>query len=126
MANQELYKIAQRRIDRRNFRWALWGIDLAILIFFVAAIVVFSDTAYVTLVSAGMLAWGGIFVLHTIITVMAHSRDEDIEKEVAKLREAAMLYEKPKRMRLTEDGEITDDTDADWYHEEAERRLRSE
>ncbi len=126
MADQELYEIAQRRIDRRNRRWTLWGIDLAILIFFVAAIVVFSDTAYVTLVSAAMLAWGGIFVLHTIITVMAHSRDEDIEKEVAKLREAAMLYEKPKRMRLTEDGEIADDTDVHWQHAETERRLRSE
>jgi hypothetical protein len=115
MSNQELYEIARRRIDRRNRRWTLWAVDLAGLIISVAALIFLSNTAYVTLAAAFMMAWAGIFVLHTIVASTAHSRDEDIEKEIAKLREADLAYEKPKRLHLTEDGELAEDED--WVEE---------
>jgi hypothetical protein len=122
MSDRELYEIARQRIDNRNRRWTLWSFDLAGLILSVAAVILLIDTPYQLLSVAVMIGWAGIFTLHTIVAAMGHSRAEDIEKEVAKLREAAseVDFEKPKRMRLTEDGEIMDD--ADWEHEEAERR----
>ncbi len=125
MSDQELYEIASQRVDRRNRRWTLWGFNLAILILSVAAVVLFVDTPYQMTSVAVMLAWAGIFVLHTLIAAIAHSRDEDIEKEVDRLREAGATraYEKPKRLHLTEDGEITEYVD--WEHEEAERELKS-
>ena len=124
MSDQELYEIAHQRIDRRNRRWTLWGFDLAGLILSVAAMILLIDTPYFMISVAVMIAWAGVFVLHTLVAAMAHSRDEDIQKEVAKLREASLdaAYEKPKRLRLTEDGELMDD--ADWEHEEAERKLK--
>ncbi|MBZ0282868.1 MAG: hypothetical protein K8L97_19165 [Anaerolineae bacterium] len=123
MSEQELYGIARQRIDRRNRRWTLWGVDLAGLILSVAALILLSETPYVIVSVAVMIGWAGVFVLHTIMAAMAQSRDEDIEKEVAKLREAAeMDYEKPKRLTLTEDGEITDYADE---YEETERSLHS-
>lgn len=124
MLDQELYQIANQRINRRNRRWTLWSINLAILIISVAAMIFLSDTFYDTISLAFMLGWAGIFVMHTIILGMASSRDDDVEKEVAKLRELAeMGYEKPKRLHLTDDGEISDD--ADWAYEEAESSRKS-
>jgi hypothetical protein len=121
MSEQDLYDIARQRVDRRNRRWTLWAFNLAGLIMTVAGLVLVSDTPYETVGVAVMLAWAGAFVLHTIITVMAHQRDEDIGKEIARLREAA--YEKPKRLKLTEDGEI--EAYADWEEEEAEHSHKS-
>ncbi len=124
MTDQELIKLASQRIDRRNRRWALWSANLAVLIFSVAAVVFLQDSFYSNISIAFMMGWAGIFVMHTIILGMASSRDDDVEKEVAKLRQIAeMSYEKPKRLHLTDDGEITDD--ADWEYEESERSLKS-
>ncbi len=127
MSNQDLYEIAQQRITRRNRRWTLWAIDLAGLIMTVAALIFVSNTPYETIAAAVMMGWGGVFVLHTIVTTMAHSKENDIEKEVAKLREAMPegFYEKPKRLHLTDDGEITDD-ESDVDYEAIERNLKAE
>ena len=123
MADQELYEIAQQRIDRRNRRWTLWAFDLAVLIAAVAVMIFLVDTPYQMISLAVMIAWAGVFTLHTIVAAMAQSRSDDIEKEVSKLREAMpAAYEKPKRLHLTDDGEITDD--ADWAYEEDERKLK--
>ena len=108
MSEQELYQIARRRIDRRNRRWILWAVDLMVLIMLVAALIFLGDTAYVTIGVAGALGWAGIFVLHTIVATMAESRDADIEGEVAKLRDAVGVYEKPKRLEVGEDGELVE------------------
>lgn len=126
MSNQDLYEIAQQRITRRNRRWTFWAIDLAVLIMTVAALIFVSGTPYETLAAAVMMGWGGIFVLHTIVTAMAHSKENDIEKEVAKLREAMPedFYEKPKRLHLTDDGEITED-ESDVDYEAVERKLKA-
>lgn len=121
MSDQELYEIAQQRIDRRNRRWTLWAFNLAGLILSVAAVVFLSDTPLETASIAFMLTWAALFVPHTILAAMAQSRDEDIDKEVFRLRQASSQwdYEKPKRLRLTEDGEITDH--AVWEDDQTER-----
>lgn len=122
MSDQELYQIAQQRIRRRNRRWTIWAFDLAGLIMTVAGLIFFSDTPYVNYAVGIMIAWAGVFTLHTIVAAMNQSQDEDIEKEIAKLREAAG-YEKPKRLQLTEDGEVA--PYEDWADEEVEHTLKS-
>ena len=123
MSNQELYEIARQRIDHRNRRWTLWAVDLAVLIATVGVMILLVDTPYQMISLAVMIAWAGVFTLHTIVAAMAHSRSDDIEKEVSKLREAMPeAYEKPKRLHLTDDGEITDEDD--WAYEEDERKLK--
>lgn len=119
MTNQELYEMARERVDRRYRRWRLWAFNLAGMIFMVALLVLLAETEYVTIATALMMTWAGQFVAHTILAGMAHSRDEDIEKEVAKLSEAA--FEKPKRLGLSEDGEIVEAAGL----EAEERRLRN-
>jgi hypothetical protein len=119
MSDQELYEIARRRIDQRNRRWIFWAIDLMILIMLVAALVFLGDTTYATIGVAALLGWAGIFVLHTIAATMAESRDKDIEGEVAKLRDAVSVYEKPKRLGVGEDGELVEHDN--WEVEEAQR-----
>ena len=113
--------MARERIDRRYRRWRFWAFNLAGLIFTVALLVLLSDSGYETIAAALMMTWAGQFVAHTILAAMAHSRDEDIEKEVAKLR--TVVYEKPKRLGLSEDGEIVEETD--WEADAPERRMRS-
>jgi hypothetical protein len=106
MSEQDLYEIARQRIDRRNRRWTLWSINLAGLIFSLALLILVSETAFATAAAALFMAWGGAFTLHTILAGMAQSRDGDIESEIAKLRDA--VYEKPKRLELSDDGELVE------------------
>ena len=108
MSEQELYEIACRRIDQRNRRWTIWGVDLAGLILTLAALILLGETAYVTLAAAVFMAWAGVFTFHTIVAAMAQSRDKDIQDEVAKLRDAVSVYEKPKRLELAEDGDLVE------------------
>jgi hypothetical protein len=122
MSDQELYEIARRRIDQRNRRWTIWAVDLAGLILSLAALVFLGKTGYATIGAGVFLAWAGIFTMHTIVAAMAQSRDGDIEGEVAKLREV-VAYEKPKRMELSEDGELVERED--WEVEEAGRNRLS-
>ncbi len=122
MSDQELYAIAQQRIDRRNRRWTIWAFNLAGLILSVAALILLGDTAYSQLAAAVFMAWAGVFTLHTIVAALGQSRDGDIENEVAKLRKAT-TYEKPKRLELSEDGELVDLED--WDENEAKAKRRS-
>lgn len=120
MSEQELYQIAQQRINTRNRRWTLWAVDLAGLVLSLAALVFLGDSSYTNIAAAIFLAWGGIFTLHTIVAAMAQSRDGDIEGEVAKLRDA--FYEKPKRLEVGEDGELVERDN--WeYEDSASKRL---
>lgn len=120
MSDQEFYDIATKRIDKRNRRWRLWALDLVGLIFSVGAVILLNSTRFLMLSVAVMVVWMGVFTLHTILASMAQSREGDIEKEVAKLREAAERdYEKPKRLSLTEDGEIAEVID--WQDDETEQ-----
>ena len=109
MSEQELYELARQRIDARNRRWKWWSINLA---GYLISIGVFIALAIARQVAVGLLlfmAWTGVFVMHCILISMAESRASDIEKEVAKLREAS--YEKPKRVELTDDGELEEIVD---------------
>jgi hypothetical protein len=100
----------------------LWSVNLAGLILSLAALILLGKSEYVDIAAAIFMAWAGVFTFHTIMAFMAASRDEDIEGEVAKLREA--VYEKPKRLELGEDGELID-ADDEWEPETAQQRQRS-
>lgn len=118
MSEQELYEIARKRIDRRSRRWTLWAVNLMVLIGSLAGLILFGDTIYETLTLAFFLAVGGVFVFHSIVAAMAETRQGEIEKEVAKLKDAmsrdSSFYEKPKRLELSDDGELVD-PEADDY-----------
>lgn len=120
MSDGELYEIARARIDRRNRRWTFWAVNLAGLVLSLAALILLGPTEYVNVAAAVFMAWAGVFTLHTILAAMAQSREGDIEGEVAKLRDA--LYEKPKRLEVSDDGELVEPDE--WaYEEEQENRL---
>jgi hypothetical protein len=119
MSETELYEIARGRIDRRNRRWTYWTIDLAGLVLSLAALILLSKSPYVTIAAAVFLGWGGVFTLHTILAALAHNRDEDIDKEIDKLRGA--VYEKLKRTEIGEDGELVEQ---DLWETETEREQR--
>lgn len=119
MSEQEIYEMARQRIDRRNRRWTLWAFNLAGLILVLSALILLGDTAYADIAAAVFMAWGGVFTLHTILAALGHSRESDIESEVAKLRGA--VYEKPKRLELTDDGELVDLEDWDENESKVKR-----
>jgi hypothetical protein len=107
MSEDELYEIARQRVDQRNRRWTLWAFNLGGLILSLALLILVKGT----LVTAIFMGWIGVFVVHTIVAALAESRDGEIESQVAKLREAASVYEKPKRLELGEDGELVENSE---------------
>jgi hypothetical protein len=115
MSQQELYEIASKRIDRRNRRWTLWAFNLGVMILAVAGIIFAGDSVYSDYATGFMMLWAAVFVTHTIVLGMTESRDGDIEKEIAKLQDYA--YEKPKRLELSDDGELLDYSE--WQEEDA-------
>lgn len=106
MSDQELYEIARQRIDSRNRRWMWWSIHLAGLVAYVGLFILLADSVYSQIAVAVLVAWGGLFAMHSILLGMAESRTNDIQGEIAKLRE--QVYEKPKRLQLAEDGELVE------------------
>jgi hypothetical protein len=116
MSEQELYEIARQRIDRRNRRWTLWGVNLAVLLLCLGAFIGLVNTALMNISMFLFFAWTGVFVLHTIVLAMSESRDKDIEGEVAKLRNA--VYDKPKRLELSDDGELVEFEDEDYAEQQ--------
>lgn len=127
MSEQELYEIATERIDQRNRRWTRWSIHLATVAGTLMLLIWSSNTAYVNITAGLFLGWGGVFAMHTIWLGMAESREESIEQEVAKLR-AAMdsAYEKPKRLEISDDGELiaSDDKRDEWVYEDERDRAK--
>ena len=125
MSDQELYEIASQRIRRRNRRWILWSLNLGVLILFLAGLILEGGgRAALTF----FLGWGAVFTTHTIILGFIESTDGSIENEVAKLRRAigskgdandSALHDKPKRLELGEDGELSEVED--WEREDAQR-----
>jgi hypothetical protein len=103
MSEDQLYEVARKRVQQRNRRWMLWSIDLGVLILLLANLILMGSTFAVAL----FLGWGAIFVTHTIIAGFAESTQGSIDNEVAKLR-AGLQYEKPKRLELGADGELTE------------------
>ena len=124
MSDSEIYAIVEKRIDQRNRRRLLWAIDLAGLILSLAALIVVSDMTtnpvYEQWAAAVFIGWGGVFTLHSIGLWLAETRQSDIEKEVARLRQVD--YEKPKRLELSEEGELVEPDEWD-EHEERHQNL---
>jgi hypothetical protein len=125
MSDQELYEIASQRIRRRNRRWILWSLNLGVLLLLLAGMILAGGgrTALTF-----FLAWGAVFTTHTIILGFIESTDGSIENEVARMRRAVQskhvasdsaVYEKPKRLELGEDGELSEVED--WEREDAQR-----
>lgn len=121
MSEQELYEIARKRVLRRNRRWTFWTLDLFVMILSLVALILSNGNM---LVVAGFFTWGAIFTAHTIILAFAESTEGSIENEVVKLRKAYERdYEKPKRLELGEDGELTEVDDREY--EDAQRSRNS-
>ena len=122
MSNQEIYEIVERRIDQRNRRRMLWAIDLAGLVLALAGMIAISERAgnsvYGDWAAAVFIGWGGIFTLHTIMLWLTETRQSDIDSEVARL--TRVDYEKPKRLELSEEGELVDPNE--WAMEDEQRR----
>ncbi len=111
MSEEQLYELARKRIDRKNQRWILWGADFLAFLIYVGAFVTFKpgNPGVHNLGVFIALAWIGVLCLHGVIISMTQNRDQQVESEVARLREA--VYEKPKRLELDEDGELVDSPD---------------
>ena len=111
MSEDELYRLAQKRIDRSTRRFLLLGINFFAFLLFVAAfaglgIVPSNVGKFVS------IAWMGVIMLHVILMGVMQYRKEAIESEVENLRRE-IYGEKPKRLDLTEDGELVEDFDAE-------------
>lgn len=120
MSDREIYEIVERRIDQRNRRRMLWAFNLAGLILTLAVLIAsgsLGNSVYEDWAAAIFMGWGGVFTLHSIMLWMAESRENDIEKEVARLRQVD--YEKPKRLELSDEGELVDP--AAWAEEDDQR-----
>src|SRR3954447_14672623 len=122
MSEDQLYEVAQKRIDRKNRRWLSLGVDFLLFMLYIGAFTMF--TGIPRNVGAFMaLAWMGGLVMHVFIVNIWNNRDEAIDGEVAKLRDA--IYEKPKRLELNDDGELTDIDDLDENLDELPVKRRS-
>jgi len=114
MYEDQLYELARKRIDRRNRRWILLGVNFFAFMVYIGIIVMLYSSNVIprSLGAFGALVWLGVLAMHVFILSATQNRDEAIESEVAKLRD--LVYEKPKRLELTDDGELAntdDDTD---------------
>jgi len=123
MSDDQLYELARKRIDRRNRRWLLWGANLVAWLIFIALISITNSPIPEDLGKFIAIAWGGLFMLHGITLGVTQNRDQQVEKEVERLR-LAVYDEKPKRLELGEDGELIDD-DAYEYLSADKRRQDS-
>jgi uncharacterized membrane protein len=107
MSEDQLYAIAQQRIDRNTRRFVLLGVNFFAFLLFVAAF------AGLGIVPSNVgkfvaIAWMGVIILHVILLFVMQYRKEAIESEVENLRRE-IYGEKPKRLELGEDGELVDD-----------------
>jgi hypothetical protein len=110
MYEEQLYELARQRIDRKNRRWFLWGVNFLLFLMFIGAFVTFRGIPR-DVGTFMALAWFGVLALHGITIGMTQNREQEIASEVAKLREA-VEYEKPKRasnrVELIDDGELSE------------------
>ncbi len=108
--DDQLYELARQRVNRSTRRYLLLGVNFFSFLLFVAAFAGFGIVPS----NVGKflsIAWMGALALHVILMGAMAYRKEAIESEVAKLRD--LMYEKPKRLELGEDGELLDDAPAD-------------
>jgi hypothetical protein len=107
MSDDPLYDLARKRIDQRNRRWMLWGANLLAWLIYMGAFIALPGALPVGFGLMILVVWAGILILHGVILGVMQGRDEEIEREVERLRRA-VYDEKPKRLELSEDGELID------------------
>jgi len=109
---QEIYDLAEQRINRRDRLRMFWAGDLTIMILALAAMIGINNATtnpvYGQWALVFFFAWGAIFTLHTIAFALGENRQSDIDTEAAKLLAAVESYEKPKRLALSDEGELVD------------------
>ena len=105
MSEDQLYELARKRIDKRNRRWLLLGVNFFFFLMYVGAFTAYQGIPR-NVGAFFALVWLGFLVLHVFYLNITQNRDEAINIEVAKLRDT--IYEKSKRIELTDDGELTD------------------
>ena len=106
MRDEQLYELAQKRVDRGIRRFLLLGVNFFAFLLFVAA---FAGLGIVS-GNAGkfiVVAWMALLILHVVLLFAIQYRKEAIEGEVENLRRE-IYGEKPKRLELSEDGELLD------------------
>lgn len=125
MSQGELYEIARERVDARSRRTKLWALDFGGMMLWLAVVAALSETAFATFAAALFLAWLAVLSVHTIMLVATRRRADDIEREVARLRDA--IYEKPKHLEISDDGELVDypDEPQAWKGRDAQRSRNS-
>jgi hypothetical protein len=122
MSSQELYEIARERVDARSRRTKLWALDVGGMLLWLAVIALVGDTALGPIAGAVFLAWLAVLSVHTIMLAATRHRADDIEQEVARLRDA-IYDEKPKRVQLSDEGELIEP--GDWDEVDAKRSRHS-
>ena len=119
--DEQLYALAQKRIDRGIRRFLLLGVNFFAFLLFVAAFAGFG----VVPSNVGkfvVIAWMGVLILHVVLMFAMQYRKEAIEGEVENLRRE-IYGEKPKRLELGEDGELVDaENDDDYSRADKARR----
>jgi hypothetical protein len=119
MSEDQLYQLARQRVNRRSRRFLLLGVNFFAFLLFVAAyaglgIVPSNVGRFIT------ITWMGVFVLHVILLGVMQYRKEAIEGEVENLRRE-IYGDKPKRVDLTEDGELVEDAPVDDFNADSEQ-----
>jgi hypothetical protein len=124
MSDDPIYELARKRVNQRIHPWILLGVNFFAFMVYVGIIVVLYNVIPHNLGAFGALIWLGVLVLHAVLLVITQNRDEAIEQEVARLRD--LVYEKPKRLDLGDDGEllemIDDETEGDDVQEQKIKR----
>lgn len=128
MFDDQLYELAQKRVDRRNRRWLLWCFNFLGWLSWIAFTAAFNDSMPDGFGPMVVIIWMGVLIFHGIYLSMVQSRDSQIEREVARLRRD--LYdEKPKRqnsrLQLSEDGELVEVESADPHFADDKARRDS-
>jgi hypothetical protein len=106
MSDDQLYELARQRINRRNRHLFLLGADVLAFFVYIAAFAALGNAIPRGIGVFIAVAWIGLLAFHSLVVVTAQNRSDEIDREVARLRDA--LYEKPKRLELDEDGELID------------------
>ncbi|MEO8396211.1 MAG: hypothetical protein ABI700_24670 [Chloroflexota bacterium] len=115
MSEDQLYELARKRIDRKNRRWILWGLNMVAWLIFMGVFIALKGAISIGIGISILVVWAGLLIFHGVILGVTQGRDEEIEKEVARLRNE-IYDEKPKHLELGEDGELLETIDEPEQH----------
>ncbi len=134
MFNEEVYHDMMQRVEHRYRRRVAWLANLALYIFvtFLIAHRLLPEWIYeiplVRLTGVGWLLWTTLLALHLLTVILYEFRDRKVEFELMRqlLATGSAGYAKPKRkhnrLALTEDGELLEVAEDEWFTEEKHKR----